>query len=523
MTAARARAAIAALAGWRRVAVAVAAGAAAAAALPPVHAVPVLLLSVPVFLWLLEAPARRPLRAAFLIGWLFGTGFFAAGLYWITHSLLVEADRFWWLVPLAVPVLAAGLGLFFGFAALAATATTPAGSVARPVALAVAWTIAEWLRGWVLTGFPWNLIATAWTGTEAMMQSAAWIGAYGLSLVTILAAGLAALVADSRPMARRAGPVLALGLLVALWAAGAARLALSPDATVASVQLRIVQGNVPQAEKWDLALRETHLANYLRRSTAPPVDGAPSPTHVIWPETAVPYFLETDRARRAQVAAVAPPGGAVLTGAVRLRRQPAFQAWNSLLVIDGTGDVAAVYDKAHLVPFGEYVPLRGVLPVERIAQGQGDFTSGPGPRTLTVPGLPPFSPLICYEVIFPGKVVAAGEMRPRWLLNVTNDAWFGDSAGPYQHLAAAQLRAVEEGLPLIRAANTGISAVIDGHGRVRARLGINAGGVIDHPLPEALTPTPFARWGNATAALAILLVGTCGLLARRRERQQRPG
>ncbi|MEX2642646.1 MAG: apolipoprotein N-acyltransferase [Acetobacterales bacterium] len=502
-----------------RLLLAFAAGAVSAAAMPPVHAIPVLLATVPLLLWLLGAD--RGWRPAFATGWCFGVGFFLAGLYWITFSLLVEAERFWWLVPLAVPLLAAGLGLFAGAAAWGAVALAPAGSLGGPLALAVAWTAMEWLRGWILTGFPWNLMATVWTAFDAPMQAAAATGAYGLGMLTLLWAGTPALFADRRRPVRWGALCAAVLLPLALWAGGAARLAAAGDAKAGDavaegVRLRIVQGNVAQAHKWDPDRRLAHLRAYLEMSVVPPPGGLPPPTHVIWPETAVPFFLDTDPLRRAQVAAAAPSGGAVITGVPRVRREPGFRAWNSLVAIAENGDVVAVYDKAHLVPFGEYVPLRGMLPVERIAHGRGDFTAGPGLRTLTVPGLPPFSPLICYEVIFPGDVVAREGPRPRWLLNVTNDAWFGDSAGPYQHFASARLRAVEEGLPLVRAANTGISAVVDAYGRTVARLGIGRTGVLDESLPAALEQlTPFARWGNAVT-LVMLLLGTAITMIVRR-------
>jgi apolipoprotein N-acyltransferase len=251
----------------------------------------------------------------------------------------------------------------------------------------------------------------------------------------------------------------------------------------------------------------------LSRGTA-----AVPPTHVIWPETAVPFFLANDVLARGEAVRAVPEGGALITGSVRSTfHTQTRQLHNAMLVIDGAANIQQVYDKSHLVPFGEYVPLRGFLPVEKIVPGQGDFTPGPGRELLRIAGLPPASPLICYEAIFPGWVTPRDE-RPGWLLNITNDAWFGNFAGPRQHFAIVATRAVEEGLPMVRAANTGISAVVDPYGRVRARLGIGVEGVLDSGLPQALSPTFYARWGDLipmNLGFALIVLGW--VLGRRRD------
>jgi apolipoprotein N-acyltransferase len=281
------------------------------------------------------------------------------------------------------------------------------------------------------------------------------------------------------------------------------------------VRLRIVQANIPQRQKWIPELRAGHLQRQraMSRQSSPNSSARP-PTHVIWPETAAPFFLSDNDAARGAAAVAAPSGGALITGAPR-RGDGNF--WNAAHVITGDGRIVASYDKAHLVPFGEYVPLRGILPLDKVVPGQGDFSAGAGRQTLAVPGLPPVSPLICYEAIFPGAV-ARRDARPGWLLNLTNDAWFGTFAGPQQHFAIAATRAVEEGLPLVRAANTGISAVVDPYGRPVAMLGLGVEGVIDSGLPRALpTLTPYARSGNVVPAgllglIALLVVAlrVCG-------------
>ncbi|MCA8929448.1 MAG: apolipoprotein N-acyltransferase, partial [Alphaproteobacteria bacterium] len=290
-------------------------------------------------------------------------------------------------------------------------------------------------------------------------------------------------------------------LLVLAWGGGALRLAGATDATVPGVRLRLVQPDIPQREKWRTDLRAAHFRKHLALSEGAAAAGV---TQIIWPEAATPFLLlETPDALRA-AATVVPPGGALITGTPR--RIDATHYGNAVVALDDRGRPVAVYDKHHLVPFGEYVPLREWLPLERLAQGRGDFTPGPGAQTLVVPGAPSLSPLVCYEAIFPGAATDASD-RPGWLLNVTNDAWFGASAGPHQHLAIARLRAIEEGLPMVRVANTGISAIIDPYGRILAHLPLDTEGVIDAALPTAIALPLYAVIGDGGAiVLALALV-----------------
>jgi apolipoprotein N-acyltransferase len=492
------------LAGWcerrrglARLGLAALMGVLAVGALPPLFVVPLIVPAFAGLLWLLRGVASR--WGAFGTGWAFGFGYFVAGLYWVTEALLTDPEKFGWMVPIAVPALAAGLAIFIGLAALAARMSRTRG-VALVLAFAIAWSAAEWLRGVALTGFPWNPIGSVWAFSEVAMQPASVVGVYGLGFLTVLAAAMPAVLGWRGT--RRWRPVAgAFAVLALCLAAGSARL-LGPDpGDVPGIRLRIVQANIPQSHKWRTALRMAHLERHLRLTRAP---GWEKVTDVIWPETAAPFFLSLDPAARAAIAAVAPRGGLVITGAVRRTAKRPIRFWNSLHAIDDAGRIVGSYDKHHLVPFGEYVPLRRYLPVRKIAGGDTEFSRGPGPVTLTLPGLPPVSPLICYEAIFPGAVVAPGKRRPDWLLNITNDAWFGTSAGPHQHLAAARFRAVEEGLPLVRAANTGISAVFDAYGRETARLGLGKTGVLDAALPRKLAGrTIFAELGNW--ALMVLL------------------
>jgi apolipoprotein N-acyltransferase len=396
--------------------------------------------------------------------------------------------------------------------------------------LAVFWVALEWLRGTILTGFPWNLIGTVWMFSDAMIQPAAWVGVHGLSFATVLLAALPAALGGNGAGGTRGRVAVAIAGGLLIWfGAGQARLAwLGPEAAgdVAGVRLRLVQPAIPQELKWETSKRAGHVVKQVAMSREPS-SGAP-PTHVVWAETAVPFYVERSAELRALLATAVPAGGALIVGAPRATAPDAnpFRIWNSLHVLTGDGTIAATYDKAHLVPFGEYVPLRAWLPagIVKITHGAVDFSAGPGPVALPIPGAPPVSPLICYEAIFEGRVTPegasffsvrgdssdrppiGGTARPGWLLNLTNDAWYGLSPGPYQHFAAARLRAVEEGLPLVRVANNGISAIVDPLGRVRARLALGHDGFVDGPLPVALPPTLFSRGGTwiAPAILALL-------------------
>jgi apolipoprotein N-acyltransferase len=490
---------LARLDGWPRALAGLGLGALAVLALPPFDLTPALLIAFPGLLFLLDGVASA--RGALALGWWFGFGFHLAGLYWLAIPLLIDGASFAWAVPFAVAGLPAFLGLFSA-AALWLTWVTGWRGSARVLALALAWTALEWLRGHVLTGFPWNLIGSAWSDCPVLAQPAAIFGAYGLSLLTVAGAAIPARLGEAD--GRR--PLLAAFAAFLLIAGGGwLRLATAEPGDVPGVRLRIVQGNVPQHLKFEPEQRLPILNRYLeltRRPSETPI------THVIWPETALPYPVLRDPPPILPLAGSVPRGGALVTGAVRVTAQGVtpWQVSNGLIVLDDTGRQAAAYDKEHLVPFGEYQPLRRLMPASWTLVGDVDFSTGPGPETLNIPGAPPAGALICYEAIFPGAVIDR-RTRPAWLINVTNDAWYGRSTGPYQHFASARLRAIEEGVPLARAANNGISAVVDAYGRIRARLGLGETGVVDSPLPKAVTEmTLYARFGDTTFGMLALCV-----------------
>jgi apolipoprotein N-acyltransferase len=480
---------------WRARLAAFVAGALSALGFAPFGIFPLLLLGFAALVLLLDGAVTW--RRAAWIGWAFGFGQFLVGLHWVGYAFLVDSQDHAWQIPFVAILFPGGLALFFAAATALAHAFWREGA-ARIFVLTAAISLTEWLRGHILTGFPWNLAGYGWGASLGVMQSAALFGVYGLTLLTILfGASLSEMFAPRRAFGF---PLAMTALFAVLFLGGEARLAEKQDKDVAGVQLRIVQPNVAQADKYKPDLIEPNWQRLLALSATP---ARIAPTHVIWPEAALvtrsPYA-------RQQIAALTHGDRVLMTGATRARDVDGERRYyNSFYVFAKDGHPVTVYDKFHLVPFGEYLPLGDLLSqlgVTKLVGVAGEFSTGPGLRTIDVPGAPQASPLICYEILFPGEAVA--DERARWIVNITDDSWFGPWAGPRQHLLVAQTRAIEEGLPVIRAANTGISAVIDAFGRVRARLGLDSAGILDSGLPAAIEPTPFARAGELGFWLLVL-------------------
>ena len=488
--------------GWRAQVTAFGLGMLAVLALPPLHIIPALFLAIPGLLAMIGGAASW--GAAFWLGLAWGFGFFAGGLYWITSAILTDVARYWWLVPIAVPALALPLGLFVAIPTAIAWAARPGWP--RLLVFAGGFVGFELLRGEILTGFPWNLMGTVWAFDALPIQMAALIGVHGLSLITLTVA--------ATPILDRRAFLGGLAVVAFCGAFGFARL-WAPEPEPQPVGLLIVQGNIAQEVKW----REESRVPILRRYVEATRDAAVAALRdlpaghrlaVIWPETAVPFLLPNDPEARRLVAGALPQNALLLTGTVRGDFTPGGYAqdlFNSLAVISPTTQVLATADKVNLVPFGEFMPFRGLLPI-RLVQSTRDFTAAEERRRIVAGWLPPFVGLICYEVIFTGRIMPA--QRPAWIVNVTNDAWFGITAGPWQHLAAARLRAVEEGLPLARAAQTGVSAVFDARGRLVARGPLGESAVIRALLPAPRAPTIYAYLGLILPlglALAVFAFG----------------
>jgi apolipoprotein N-acyltransferase len=521
--------------GWKRALIAFAAGALSVLAMAPFNAWPALFLTFPVVVFLIDGAGAGRLRgvpAAALAGFWFGLGYFVFGLYWIGYAFLVDAATFAWLLPFAVLGLPAYLALFtaFGFALARLIWTRDA---SRVIALAISLTVSEWLRGHVLTGFPWNAFGYALSEPLALAQTASLIGLWGLTFLSVAIFASPAVLIDRGSRGHKPwikpwiAPVAAVLVLVAMSIFGAVRLSREPTRTVANVKLRIMQPNLQQDVKFNYAAKADVMQKYLAlsdRASGPESTGVRDANILIWPESAFPFFLTREADAMAQIADLLPKGTVLITGSVRTPDVPPgtriTRAYNSIYVIDHDGSILSVYDKLHLVPFGEYLPFQGLMEAlgfEQLTKIQGGFIAGTLRRTLEIPGAPRALPLICYEIIFPADIDSRDD-RPGWIVNLTNDGWFGISTGPYQHLQQARLRAIEQGLPVIRAANTGISAVIDPTGRIVARLGLGIEGVLDSSLPSAIRPTVYARTGD----IPVIIIVAAALIFVIRRRAAKP-
>ena len=493
----------------------------------PLNAWPVLFLTLPVMVWQIDGAAAgrwRGVPAAALTGWCFGLGYFVPGLYWIGYAFLVDAPTFAWLMPFAILGLPAYLALFMalGFALARLFWTRDA---ARVIALAASLTMSEWLRGHALTGFPWNSLGYALSEPLALAQTASLIGLWGLTFLTVAIFASPAVLIDGTSRGRKpwVTPALALIVLLSMTVFGAIRLSRQPTLMLTNTRLRIMQPNLQQDARFNYGAKADVMKKYLTlsdRASGPQSTGVRDVNILIWPESAFPFFLTREADAMAQISDLLPKGTVLITGSVRAPDVPPgtriTRAYNSIYVIDHDSNVLSVYDKLHLVPFGEFLPFQDLMEkigFEQLTRVQGGFIPGTRRRSMEVPNAPRMLPLICYEVVFPGHVVERGD-RPGWIVNLTNDGWFGISSGPYQHLQQARMRAIEQGLPLVRAANTGISAVIDPVGRTVASLGLGLEGVLDSGLPAAIPPTPYARAGDIP--VLIILAAAWLLVVRRR-------
>ena len=514
---------------WAMRALAPLAGAAAAFAQPPWGFLPGLL-GYALMLWLVDRSAgSRPLRSAFFRGWLTGVGYFVVSVWWIAEPFQIDAREQGWMAPFAVALVSMFMALFWGAAAAAYRVLAGRGA-ARVLVFAAAFCLAEWLRGHLLTGFPWDLAGETWRAGSALSQAAALVGAYGLSWITVAAFSTPAVAREGR--GGRVAVVLAALALAGLHAFGTMRLAGAPRANSTAPQIRVVQADVKQEDKYDQALFANIVGRYTRLTARP---GARVPDIVVWPEGAIPAalneYLASGAWTRDAIVSALSPGQTLVLGGYRygVDRSGRPVIYNSLAAVRRSGAglaIAGVYDKFRLVPFGEFMPLDGVaarLGIKQLVHVGDGFAAGPPPRPLRLVGLPTVQPLICYEALYSGFTREGARLagrRAAWIVNISNDAWFGTASGPRQHLNMASYRAIEEGLPMVRATPTGVSAVIDAFGRVAPgeTLGEGAFGVIDAPLPPALEPTPFDRWGD-TAFWLMLALSMAGARWRGRGRR----
>lgn len=525
-------------------------------AMPPFFYWTILFVTMPVLVLLLDGCAMQTshrLKSAAFVGWSFGFGYFLAGFYWVYHAFLVEQEKFGWLIPVVVPLLPALLALFYALACVLAVRFWAAGA-ARLVALALSFAVVEWVRGHIFTGLPWHIFGYSLTSSDSLMQAAALFGVYGLTFLAIVLftsplllwhdklafhqvfnAQVSEKNAKRRSLswgqsmwALRQGRffLAVMGVFIALLLWGSLRQWFDPGANP-SVTIKIVQPNILQKDKWNRQKRQEIMQRFLKLTQQAVSDiaqkdaslnqstglkTAADKTLVIWPESAMPFLMLRDKAFIQKVSAILPKNSYWLTGNVRLEERDGKRYfYNSLLLLDDSGQWLEGFDKKHLIPFGEYMPLKSVfslIGLGQMANAHGAFTVGQKPRYIKRNGVPAFAPLLCYEVIFPGEIIEKGT-RPEWLLNLTNDAWYGLSDGPYQHMHYARVRAVEQGVPMVRAANTGISAIINVYGKVVAFLHLGQSGVVTEKLPRKISSTLYARYGGwmfvFILALGVLL------------------
>ena len=459
-------------------------GCAAAASLAPFYAWPLLFVSLPMLLHALHTAANP--RQAFWRGWWWGVGFCIAGLYWIVIALTIDMARFGWMIPFALIGLCGSLALFYAVIGwLYAKAKRPH-PITNWVLFALIFSTIEWARGHIFTGFPWNLLGYSWGFSDASAQAASLLGIYGLSLLTVAVASSAWLF---RSVGRKqAGVVLAAcGLLVAgLTGWGAWRLQ-GAVTEPSGVVVRMVQANISQKLKWDGGYLQTALQEHIDLSQAASDE---TPDLILWPETAFPFALSKDSEWPSELAKILKPSQLLVTGAVIAEEKGEQRnIYNGMVAINEEGNIVTNYAKHHLVPFGEYLPLRDWLSgsFTKLTAGAVDFSRGQRlDDGLKLAKNISILPLICYEVIFPAY--GFHQTHRGFMLNLTNDAWYGNSSGPYQHRDAARFRAIEQGLPMVRVAGTGISVAYDGYGRELASIPLNQKGVADVHIP-APTPT----------------------------------
>ncbi|MET0444110.1 MAG: apolipoprotein N-acyltransferase [Pseudorhodoplanes sp.] len=499
--------------GWRRLAVAFAAGALLVLAQAPYDFFAAGFVSFPILVWLLDGVtddgSRNPLkrlRPAFATGWWFGFGYFLAGLWWIGGALMVEAESFAWALPFAVLGIPLLMAFFYGFATAVARLFWTSG-LARIAALAFGFGLAEWLRGFVFTGFPWNPVGLAAMPTPLLMQSVAVVSVTGMNVLTVFVFAMPGLLAARS--GGRAGLLVAVLLVAAHVGFGFVRLDAPPAPSSTDLSVRIVQPSIDLTEKWDEGLSDRIFDLTTGLSFAPPQEGRPEPQLILWPETSVPFFFTDRPDALAALGAKLGPGQMLVAGSVTEEVIPGAppRYYNSVIAISEDGEIVDSVDKVHLVPFGEYIPFADFFAQVGIGQlvaGPMNFVAGSLRRPLALPGDIEGATFICYEIIFPG-LVGSDVASARVLVNVTNDAWFGDTPGPYQHFRQAQIRAVENGVPLLRAANNGISGVIDARGRVVDALALNARAAMDRTIaiPDAADAPVPARQAIGYAILVL--------------------
>ena len=483
---------LATLDGWKAMLACYASGALMAFAFAPFNMWPVIFLSLPLFYVLLDSAMNT--RRAVLRGLAFGYGYFMFGTWWIANSMLVDIAKFGWMIPFSVLGLSGALAIYFGLFGAAMHWWRVASLRLNLLRFVLLWVLVEYLRSIGIFGFPWNLAGYIALSSLKVAQLGSVVGTFGLGFLVVLVGVLPVLAWKGEGRVSRVkGFVLPVVMIALAYGYGVVRL--PQGVAMTETHLRIVQPNIPQS------IKSSSEGRFEAMQVLGDLSGKRTevmPDITVWSETAYPFSIRDARAD------MYPPSGLLVTGALRVEgTNETVKIFNSIAAIDAHGVVRDTFDKGQLVPFGEFVPLRSVLPLDKITPGSLDFSRGKGPTTIAVDAAPSFSPLVCYEVVFPWLAVDE-DHRPAWMVNATNDGWYGKSPGPYQHFAMGRMRAIEQGLPLVRAANSGISAIVDPYGRITGMLPLDVRGVVDGTLPAALKPTIYARTGELLTVLTIV-------------------
>lgn len=500
---------------WSETGSVFAAGLVSGLALPPLGWWPVLFITFPFLLSRFSSGTSW--RRGFSLAWFFGFGYFLVALHWIGFAFLVDAETYLWMMPFAVGGLAAVLAVYWGLAG-AATAVLLRWNMPAFLVFPAFLAVSEWLRGQLLTGFPWAVPGLVAESMGGVVQVASVVGMTGLTLFLALWVSAPAVILGARNQSKMLAGSLILASLPAVWMFGLWREAAHPTSFVDGVMVRIVQPNISQDDKWRSQNSKAIFDQLLALSQSPAAGGK-TPTHIVWPESAVPFLVDESDEAKSVIAALLGPDKTLITGAIRRALpDPDADYFTSVLVFDSAGDVVGTYDKWRLVPGGEFLPFGWLLEplgFQRLVTLPGGFAAGTGPKSVAIPHAGLAGLIVCYEVIFPDHLIDENH-RPSWIVNVTNDGWFGHSTGPYQHAAQARLRAIEQGVPLVRAANTGISVVYDPVGRVIAKSTLSVASVIDSQLPAPILSTVFVRYGSSLLFLFVtltMILATC--LARK--------
>lgn len=525
--------------GWRRFLMLVTAGAIGALSVPPFYFLPVLFFTMPIWVWCLDGAERLPgwrkiVSPAFTIGFAFGLGYFLVAFHWLGAAFLVEGGIMVGLMPFAILALAGLIALFWGIASALAHLLWTGGAM-RIVTLAVFLAAAEWARGHFFSGFPFDLLGYALAFNDPISQSASVVGVYGLTLLVALLSFTPALIwpADQCNLARRLAPlVLALIVMGGQFAWGQYRLETTKITPRTDMKMRLVQPMILDHADWAAAKPAaiiTKLINLSEMHTGPNDPGLSDITQIVWPESSLPFYFSQYPEALSRIGKMLPAKTILLTGAAQQQYDPdiapgaPLPAYNALLAIDHAGEIIASYDKIHLVPFGEYLPFPGffaMLGLRQFVPGANGWQPGTRPRLMAVPGTPAFLALICYEAAFSGDL-GRGVKDAQFILNITNDAWFDGSIGPAQHADMARLRAVEQGLPMVRVGNSGVTMLVDPLGRVTARLAPETTNVLDVIPAHRLAGTLFTRLGYWPFWIAELVgLGMTGLGVARARRQR---